>query len=85
MDLLEKVLKAMLKVQSAQEPRFETMGQHDDLVLALFKARMRVLPVDGELVRRRCGLFLVRFHTSRPTARIKPMALLWVTTPGCIL
>ena len=29
--------------------------------------------------------FLVRFHTSRPTARIKPMALLWVTTPGCIL
>ncbi len=60
-DLLERELKAMRKVQSARGPRFETMGTHDDLVfalaLALFGARMRVLPVEGELVRRRCGLF----------------------------
>ena len=61
-DLLERELKAMRKVQSARGPRFATMGTHDDLVfalaLALFGARrMRVLPVEGELVRRRCGLF----------------------------
>ena len=49
----------MRKVQSVRGPRFETMGLHDDLVfaLALFGARMRVLPVEGELVRGRCGLF----------------------------
>ena len=58
-DALEQELKGMRKVQSVRGPRFETMGAQDDLVfalsLALFGARMRVLPVRGEEVRRRSG------------------------------
>jgi hypothetical protein len=52
-------LTAMRKVQSVRGPRFETLGAHDDLVfalgLALFGMRMRMLPVEGERVRRRAG------------------------------
>lgn len=57
--LLEGELLAMRKVQRGRGPRFESSGKHDDLVfalaLALFGARMRVLPVDPEGVRRRMG------------------------------
>ena len=56
---LEKELRGMRMVQAAKGPRFETEGKHDDLVfalgLALFGARMRMLPVSGEAVRRRLG------------------------------
>ncbi len=54
---LEEELKGMRKLQSVRGPRFETMGAHDDLVfalgLALFGVRRRLLPVEGESVRRR--------------------------------
>jgi len=45
--------------QGGRGARYETVGRHDDLVfalaLALFGVRMRVLPVEGEAVRRRRG------------------------------
>jgi len=50
-------LKSIRKYQSVAGPRFESEGRHDDLVfglgLALIGARRRVLPVEGERVRRR--------------------------------
>ncbi len=61
---LEAELKGMRKVQTARGPRFETLGQQDDLVfalaLALFGVRMRTLPVVGEAVRRRVESNLLR-------------------------
>ena len=56
---LKEEMAGMRKVQTVRGPRYETLGRHDDLVfalaLALFGVRMRVLPVEGEAVRRRRG------------------------------
>ncbi len=52
-------LKSIRKYQSVSGPRFESEGRHDDLVfglgLALIGARRRVLPVEGDKVRRKAG------------------------------
>lgn len=56
-EALEEELKSLRKFTGISGPRFESDGQHDDLVfalaLALFGARMQVLPVQGEAVRRK--------------------------------
>lgn len=58
-EAMREELGAMRKLQTVRGPRFQTMGAHDDLVfalaLALFGVRMRVLPVEGERVRRSLG------------------------------
>ncbi|MBZ2185851.1 MAG: hypothetical protein K7J46_14155 [Bryobacter sp.] len=52
---MEAEMRGMRKVRGERGPRWETLGAHDDLVfalgLALFGARMRWLPVEGESVR----------------------------------
>jgi hypothetical protein len=58
-EVLVEELRSMRKTPGVGGPRFESEGQHDDMVFALGLAlvgfRQRVLPVDGKAVRRWAG------------------------------
>ncbi len=58
-ELLSEELRSIRKTPGVAGPRFESEGQHDDMVFALGLAlvgyRQRVMPVEGKAVRRIAG------------------------------